>query len=74
MSDNKLSFCTRCGHAVEPYPSSHNSNSNYWCSNCNRTHEALDFETTGYLCSKCNNIVPLYAQCCGYCGAPSPYS
>jgi hypothetical protein len=69
MKGKKLSHCTRCGHAVEPYTPSGEEAPQYWCAHCNKKYQALDFEVTGQSCGTCGEFVPLSAQYCAYCGS-----
>jgi hypothetical protein len=79
-----FSFCTRCGHVVEPYLANGSSSeihqltdseprdppvdSHYWCTNCDHSWLGFDSRDTGVFCSVCNTLKPYVADYCGKCG------
>lgn len=84
----QFKFCTRCGHAVEPYSPSEasvaelmrggqetsdtNDGSHYWCSNCEQTWLAFNYYDTSIMCHNCRVIMPFSVEFCGSCGADRP--
>ena len=82
--ETTLSFCTRCGKAVSPYPPSTTSlsdareygvspegictDSHYWCSFCAEHWLATNMMDTGKVCPACKTFMPLVTRYCGGCG------